>query len=434
MGRAQRISGAVAVLVGASLSARIEAAEALDFRIVWGGWDVPVATDTAGMRMAASVLERIQGASFREGAIWGVLAGLAEDPRFAAEIDHATRMAKGRSVRVELRPADSLDQIYPGQEIEIPEGGRVEAGSYRVQAGDTLGSLARSWGVPMQAVRASNPTQFLVWPHEDHGTRNHRILRIGETEFRRIPLAERKRVLVHEAAHAGDAAPSCDPDYFYGPDFNHDPREVLSPSAAFVEGWGNYQGSHMGGDPLVSHPPARLAIEKGTAGRYEYLPTGTEIANDFLSNESWVASMLSAVEALPPGRAAVDAAFVASEALACRHIGDFMAAYASRHPDQVNNLMWIVKAKTRVSGQFSVTDEQARTLVVEGILPHCQQGNVSPRRPLDGQVFLPTDTQCRFARDNFDRGTKIELAAAHQAGRLEGPGMSEHFGGGMLGQ
>ena len=101
--RSEKVRAGIFVLVSITLLVVIVV-------LVAGGTRRPVSPGSAGLRKAAALFAAVQGAEFRQGAMWNVLEPLVNDSGFRGEVAHAASLAEPRKIVVELHLADDPDQ------------------------------------------------------------------------------------------------------------------------------------------------------------------------------------------------------------------------------------------------------------------------------------------------------------------------------------
>ncbi len=367
----------------------------LRFEIVRAGRTTPFDLSPAGVARAQRALVAILGGGYQESVTWSVIRDMAgASPALRYEIDHVADLARA-PVRLEFHPADGRGQVVPGQVVKVPERARRFGYSVRLTRGQTLDELATRWGVCVKDILDANDGTLEVWPTAEEDDDGGHVVRVGEHWLSQEERAEALSTMVHELAHAVEKG-ECDPDYYYGPDQHHYGEEVLSPAAAFSEGWGNYQGSHVAASSSrkeAEAPPRDLVVDRRspkharrdceTRDRDEpenvAIPEAALRPEHFLANENFVAGVLLRLEALPGGRGAVDLAFLDGNGKSCRHLGDFLASYARARPQDREAVAGVV------AGLFATLDrappgaEDLAALVGEGRLPGGLAGGDAPR-------------------------------------------------------
>ena len=209
-------------------------------------------------------------------------------------------------------------------------------------AGDTSGPLGLAWGTgPLESIWPHAEAYPLAHPRQPR-THTHRVggAVIGNAGFPRGPAAMSiEETLLHELAHTADASPR--DSLGYGADGNHRGDDVLSPTGAFCEGWADYQSQFQPAGWEDRGPAASLQVpllgrvaETEAAGVHVLVaPWDRSAGVLILANELGVAGVLTMLASLPPGRDAVDAAFVATQTVRSRTLADFLGAYLKAHPE-----------------------------------------------------------------------------------------------------
>lgn len=336
------VSRAVArALVAGVLLASGAAAEGipnLKLRLVHKGRHRDIPQGAAGLARATALLTRLQGPGYAKGATWSILDALANDPVVRAEITHAAALAAPRAILVELHPRGDVD------------------------------------------------------PFEEKADDDSSVIRMGETAMLEEDRTTRLATFVHEVGHASDPD-LCEGGYAEGPDEQHYSAEVVSPAMAFQEGFANYLGAHVPGSELAREaaaPPAQLVVELPKKGRrpawvkevdddgHGVIPEAALAARHFLANETWVAALLTRLEALPPGRDGVDRAYLATTQVPCRHLGTMLAAYVVAFPDHRSAVEGLL-AGIRVGDRPLLAGATLAALLERGALPDGLEGGDGPR-------------------------------------------------------
>jgi hypothetical protein len=218
------------------------------------------------------------------------------------------------------------------------------------------------------------PVRIVIHP-EFHGWPNTRngVLHIGGAPLKEEPLHDLRGVLMHEAAHLGDGITPCRLEHErYGPDRSHYLHEVITPAAAFQEGWANFVSSWLVGSRLrdqVALPPTELFLETEEPGQYTRLGSDQLGLGDLVSNEVYVAAILQAL-AQDLGLEAVTQAMQALPVTECPTVADLLTALGLARPEAGARILRSVWKATRGRGE---TYEFGRLL--SGHLPLSRRGD-----------------------------------------------------------
>lgn len=206
------------------------------------------------------------------------------------------------------------------------------------------------------------------WPSTRDG-----VLHLGGAPLEDEPLHDLRGVLMHEAAHLGDGITPCRLEHErYGPDRSHYLHEVITPAAAFQEGWANFVSAWLVGSRLrdqVALPPAELFLESDEAGRYTRLGADQLQLGDLVSNEVYVAAILQAL-AQELGLEVVAEAMQALPTTDCPTLADMLLALRLSRPRDGARVLRAVWKATRGRGG---TYEFGRLLA--GHLPASRRGD-----------------------------------------------------------
>lgn len=266
------------------------------------------------------------------------------DPAFLGGAVHLASLAPSLPVTVSLQLLDD-GRLRPGERLRVPRPtrkGGLERTEHTVGPGETLADLARQTGFSVRQLELVNDERFQVLPVTLARRQARRVL-LGEAGLAALhattpDLTASELVglaLLHELAHAADAPP-CNEALTerYGPDLRHFDLELLSPVAAFSEGWADYQALHQasGARRRLEQLPRAARVEVAgrwpATGRYRWILPWDLTAADLLATKEGVARLLLALEeVLPGGRAALEAAFL-QDRRSCRHLGDLLATLA----------------------------------------------------------------------------------------------------------
>jgi hypothetical protein len=187
--------------------------------------------------------------------------------------------------------------------------------------------------------------------------------------------------VLHELAHTNDAH-SCSRALAerYGPDLCHIDLEVLSPAAAFSEGWADYQAGHRVSQAqlrLRRFPrAARIEIAKiwpGTGG-YRWIMPWELTPSDLLATQEGVTRVLLDLERhLPGGRTTLESAFASRPAGDCQHLGDLLA----RLPPHSKNQTALEHSLRVAVG--TLTTPALAAILLAGKLPRREEATRPPR-------------------------------------------------------
>lgn len=177
-----------------------------------------------------------------------------------------------------------------------------------------------------------------VWPHVTK-VKKLPTMRLGETGWTGDNSKEViAATLLHEAGHMGDGS-SCK-GLGYGPDGKHRIGEVIAPSGAFAEGWGQYtqlrdKKASDFTDSYLKKKYKRI-VEGGTELAWENtdktyvdLDAGDLTLWDFVSNEAYVGGVLIALDQGGKNRERVFRSMRVDNAVACRTLADFTVSYVA---------------------------------------------------------------------------------------------------------
>jgi hypothetical protein len=312
-----------------------------------------------------------------------VVRSLFEDPTRVAALREAGGQGKASALDIHFRLHDAFEDLHPGAVLQLPGGGTAT-----MQEGEDIWDLAERVGVLPQELEWANHRTLEIWPHQERALEDHAIdghhhkvarVNLGERAFETTlppggPKAWAWETLLHEAAHASDASPFLPGDYFYGPDGGHWLDEVISPKAAFGEGWANGLAAHFsgtsGGPASASIRGAALAPEslrvERLDGSYASRPLAECPPEHRLANEVVVARIVyQSIQTF--GEEAVYAALRRTQDEPGRHVVTFLAGLAAEvdRPSRVASIL------ARESG---LSEAQATRHLESGGLP----GGVRP--------------------------------------------------------
>lgn len=384
-------------------------------------------------------------AEVRETSTWKVFEILA-DPDFQDEFTRVASLSDRAVFAVVIVIDDHPDLLTPGEVLQLPlrdmpcdrevlgisspwlcvPENMVRSSTHRVQEGDTLDSIARQYGVSVEAIQKENNElifrRFDIHPHANplgflKKNRWQSILGsqinlpgpvssiiLGEYGLERRYQGRAESIqstLLHEVGHIADRNACADVQALtfldYGPDGKHYYSEILDPYAAFKEGWADYVATHIEGRARdrAEDPPRDLHLEvRGAEGlpfdqRYQSIPADELTAKDLVSNELYVARLLLGLESLSLGRDAVEQAFQRTQRWPCRHIGRIFKAlgqvYGGRLAQEKAAMVEAVQAAS-----FDILDEADVETLLEGKLPGGLGPTEDPRpRPRRGSAPAP---------------------------------------------
>ncbi len=217
-----------------------------------------------------------------------------------------------------------------------------------------------------------------------------RWITLGEYGMGSRSKAGLAAALLHEAGHLGDDS-RCHRTG-YGSDDTHLLEEVISPSGAFSEGWGNLQEllyapdspkiaeGYLGKVPLVDLVEETVVPSIDGAGGvgYRKIPPESLALMDFVANECFVANVLHDLTRLPGGLAKVRTAFVATSGTQCRTLYTFFGALVGADPALAAPAREIVGKWAR-TGERAVGSDAEVAALVEGRWPHVQDRSARVR-------------------------------------------------------
>lgn len=269
---------------------------------------------------------------------------LWENESFLREARHLASQAERSPVAIRLQVEDGGKRLYPGETLRVPirkADGSLERSQVEVTPGQDLVSLARDSGWSVHQLILVNDDRFRIHPVTRHDLGAPEV-RMGETGLAATHRGTRELsrsdlvafATLHELAHCGDSRP-CPRGLTdrYGPDLVHFDLEVLTPAAAFAEGWADYQAGHhlpRAAQRIRRLPRAGRLEVAGVwphPGRYQWIPPWELRASDLLATQEGVARLLWDLEArLPEGRRVLEAAMQARLPGECAHLGTLLQA------------------------------------------------------------------------------------------------------------
>lgn len=292
---------------------------------------------------AEPILRRTLGPNFRESNTWKSLDRLT-DPEFAAVNQRIIDLGRSTEARINLHPRDGRKPVDP----------HVETDWIRERDRTTGGTVYRPRGVMNMGERGLAPSRD-----------------------------ELGGLILHETGHLADAARVKEDGY--GKDQEHHGTEILSPSGAMQEGWGNYtstwlperfRGESLYPDGIRPADHVAKQVEGRRAGVHTWIAPWDRTAGQYLANEEVVAGVLADMEKLPGGRAAVEQAFRETNDGRDRTVADMIGAYARAHPDRAPALREIVDRWTH--GRATEADHEA---LLAGRLPPGTRADQVPLGP-----------------------------------------------------
>lgn len=334
--------------LGVGLAPRgLEAAEAeIRFEVLLGrslatGGHVlePVAfsLDQAGAQALQERAGRLPAFSTRRDSLLLRVHRLLQDEAVQAGIRRAIRPAGVERIRYLFNPTDTEASLRAGERLVAwdPQSGGL--GEIEVEAGDILATLAarlyddavrvgqlpdglsdtdrlEAMRILEQHLRAANPLRFDVWPQATslgQGTTRERVIAMGESGAAGVPNADLRAMLVHEAGHIGDLSTCGSVGDGYGPRPGHTLEEIMTPHAALVEGWAQYQSYEFrqDGGRFLTETILDRDLYHDTSGHVvQRVPAQDLEVWDLISNEAYVARLLKLLAA-EIGRDAVEETF-----------------------------------------------------------------------------------------------------------------------------
>lgn len=359
----------------------------------------PVSLDDEGRaRLARLCVNRFGEEEAYRSHTWRIFQRLT-DPRVAEAMIAAASVSGDVTIRVRVNPFDRRRSLRAGERILLPVGGGNTT-PYQVRSGDTFARIARRLLAAMEArglirgplaeltprqrvegmvqvILDANGLRFQAWPAVNHRGSARQFIQFGEYAYRRRgrvrPDHELERTLVHEAGHLGDANHCGDTGYYYGPDRNHAGTEVLTPQAAFAEGWAHYQSLRVSrrlarrlGPGLLSEG---LASE---APRRDLTPDQVTVRHQ-VANEYFVARALVRLEAFS-SREAVEEAFrgLATEIrrVQCVTLADLLRVFHRQRPG--------IPLEAMLRQAFGENDPEGLATLAGGELPDGVERTANP--------------------------------------------------------
>lgn len=217
------------------------------------------------------------------------------------------------------------------------------------------------------------------WPRMVLQNDGEKRIELGERGMGERSSDEIMAALIHEAGHLGDDAFCGNVDY--GADKSHYLEEVISPSGALFEGWGNLQelllapySAKIANGYLGEKPDFELHAEKpgitastSFADGYVKIPADQLTLEDFVANESFVANVLYEITLLgvPPIDAAqvVTDAFMDTSAIECRTLYDVLGAITRAQFRLRPEILEIVRRHSTAGGRVVGSDAEYDALV-----------------------------------------------------------------------
>lgn len=386
-----------------------------------------------GLAEAEEIMVRVFPGTARDGSsrmessqVYALLEELLTEETNHAEALRVAGLNRREHFEVNLVLDDHTDPLTPGQVLSVPRRCRFLVfgckDSYRVREGDTIESVAEEFGLSEDELRRKNRRKLDIHPHARHEG-GVRAVYMGEAGLGK--RSDDFDTFMHELGHVGDET-SCGAGY--GPDGGHRMSEILPPTSAFTEGWAQYQAAHLPGRrrSILADPP-ELSLEtevsedeEGSSPDYVTVLEGDRTLNDYLANEARVGSILTALDALPPGREGVEAVFLETRE-DCRSIASIVGAYLEEHPELADEVRELLREWTD-----DVGDARDYEQLMAGILPRCQDPKKLPR----SREYTPSPGA--RAADAAERRSRSGRGAAGRA-RPAAPGGSSTGRGGLIG-
>lgn len=356
----------------------------LYLRVGGEGYEIP--DSEAGLAEAEEIMARVFPGEARDGTsrmessqVYQMLEELLTSDTNHAEALRVAGLNRADSFDVNLVLDDHTKPLTPGAVLTVPRRCRLVVlgctETYTVREGDSLESVAEAFGISEEELRDKNKRALQIHPHARRENGNKAVY-MGEAGLGR--RSDDFDTFMHELGHVGDET-SCGAGY--GPDGSHRMSEILPPSSAFTEGWAQYQAAHLPGrrQGILADPPelsleTEVTDDEGEA-EAEYVTVELEdrTLNDYLGNEARVGSILTALDALAPGREGVEAVFLETRE-DCRSVASIVGAYVEEHPELTDDVRRILRDWTD-----DVGSEREYEQVLAGILPRCLAPRDLPR-------------------------------------------------------
>ena len=386
-----------------------------------GGEAYEIEDDEGGLEEAQEIMARVFPGMARDGSarmessqVYGMLEELLTDETNHGEALRVAGLNRREHFDVNLILDDHTEPLQPGTVLEVPK--RCKwwkfgcKDTYTVKDGDTVESVAEEFGLAEDELRRRNKRRLDIHPHARHEG-DIRAVYMGEAGLGK--RSDDFYTFMHELGHVGDET-KCGAGY--GPDGAHRMSEILAPASAFTEGWAQYQAAHLPGrrQRILEDPP-QLYLEVETAvdaaepsdeededdTQYVMVVPRDRTLNDYLGNEARVGSILRALDTLPPGREAVEAAFLEARE-DCRSLATVVGAYVAAHPEQADAVREILREWTDEVGTPREYEQ-----VLAGILPRC----LAPRDLPRDRDYEPSEgtTLGELAGGDRERGRTTSL-------------------------
>lgn len=289
-----------------------------------------------------------------------------------------------KAVRANLRPRGyrAFDQALKSDDVRSEDVESARRSFMQITEPSFLIRLRRAATLVQR-----RPVRIVIHPGL-HGWPNTRdgVLHLGGAPLKAEPLHDLRGVLMHEAAHLGDGITPCRLEHErYGPDRSHYLHEVITPAAAFQEGWANFVSAWLVGSRLrdqVARPPSELFLESKEPGRYGRLRAEELQLGDLVSNEVYVAAVLQAL-AQELGLAVVAEAMKALPVTECPTLADLLLALKLARPQDGARVLRAVWSATRGRGN---TYDFGRLMA--GHLPESRRGDELLRQRPEPPVRL----------------------------------------------
>ena len=324
-------------------------------------------------------------------------------------------------VDVHLRLADGAEELASGNRLAIRDGDGNHL-EVVLDGSKTIDEIAAEHRTTRDEILALNFASVEVWPHCQAAACTEQVhgrpqlvaqLRLGEKalESGDPSFDDAWGTMLHEAAHASDDSPAPESDYRYGRDGTHYLTEIVSPAAAFTEGWAEFvpavlapaNTGHIISGVVAAEPPASFYIERdiapgGEGAGYDQRPRAELTPSQLLANERVVSRVLYRTKDVVGGLAPMGQAFRATNSVRGRHIGSYMSHLArqelgqgewgnARHPE-----LWGRRLQGLVEAlvvEVALTPEAAWRLLRTGALPDGRTAGAAPGPVTAPEVVAP---------------------------------------------
>ena len=358
----------------------------------------------------------VQEAGKQASLTYRLATRLVTDPQARRDLATIGGWGRSRVVDVHLRLADAAEELGVGSRLKVDDGEGTRH-DLELDGTKTLDEIAAEYHTTRDAILALNFTTVEVWPHCQAGACTEQVhgrpqvvaeLRLGEKALEDSDRSfdDAWGTMLHEAAHASDDSPAPEANYRYGRDGTHYLTEILSPAAAFTEGWAEFVPATLAPENTgyiitgVVSPEAPTSflieqdVEPGAEGAgYDEHERASLSASQLLANERVVSRVLYKTKDAVGGLEPMGQAFRSTNSLRGRHIASYMSQLArqvlepgewgnARHPELWGAaLRGMIRALVDEAG---LTPELAWRLLRSGELPDGRAAGAAP-----GPVALP---------------------------------------------